>query len=71
MLQVLYVRMAKSMLGLVSFHYVVVAFPRPGHGKATTRLRKNARQLHSKSGRYDKASPESDMKTGEMEKPHR
>ena len=71
MLQVLYVRMAKSMLSLLSFHDLVVAFPRPGRGKAMTRSRKNARQLHSKSGRYDKASPESDMKTGEMEKPHR
>jgi len=71
MLQVLYVRMAKSMLSLVSFHDLVVAFPRPGRGKAMTWSRKNARQLHSKSGRYGKASPESDMKTGEMEKPHR
>ena len=66
MLQVLYVRMAKSMLS-----DLVVAFPLPGRGKAMTRSRKNARQLHSKSGRYGKASPESDMKTGEMEKPHR
>ena len=71
MLQVLYVRMAKSMLSLVSFHDLVVAFSGPGHRKAATRSRKNARQLHSKSTRYDKASPESDMKTGEMEKPHR
>ena len=33
MLQVLYVRMAKSMLSLVSFHDLVVAFLRPGRGK--------------------------------------
>ena len=70
MLQFLYVIMPNFMLSLVSFHDLVMAFPRPGRGKAMTRSRKNARQLHSKSGRYDKASPESDMKTGKMEKPH-
>ena len=30
----------------------------PGRNKAMTRSRKNARQIHSKSGRYDKASPD-------------
>ena len=29
MLQVLYVRMAKSMLSLLSFHDLIVAFPQP------------------------------------------
>ena len=43
MLQVLYVRMAKSLLSLVSFHDLVVAFPQPGRGKAMTKSWKDTK----------------------------